>query len=248
MNRLITILLFCFNLTDGLCGLSEYIDIKEYTVNLYDDARNRVIPVAVYCKDDSKDQKVVIFSHGYGQNKGGDYLYYSHINRELAKQNYFVISIQHELPSDELLAMEGNLYEARMPNWERGVENILFVFHEFGKMKPELNWKHVSLVGHSNGGDTVMLFASKYPRYIANAISLDNRRMPLPRTNTPKVFSIRAFDYPADEGVIPSPEEQEKFKIQIIQLNNVKHSEMDNDASEAQSVEINGYLLNFLKN
>lgn len=42
-------------------------------------------------------------------------------------------------PHDPPLAMEGPFMETRLPNWERGVGNILFVLQEFRKLKPSLD-------------------------------------------------------------------------------------------------------------
>ena len=92
-----------------------------------------------------------------------------------------------------------------------------------------------------------MLFAQKHPEMIARAISLDNRRMPLPRMKAPKIRTLRGCDYPADEGVLPSDEDQKEFGIKVAFLKNIKHSEMDDKASEEQSEAINGLLLKFLR-
>lgn len=58
-------------------------------------------------------------------------------------------------------------------------------------------------------------------------ISLDNRRMELPRTKQPRIYSLRSSDQPADEGVLPTIEEQEKFGIKIIKLPNTIHNDMN---------------------
>ncbi len=249
-RRLFCILASPFVLMHALklsAGHLEYSGIQEYETTLFDAARQRQIPVAVYSPQDEGGCGVVIFSHGYGVNKGGDFKKYSHITRRLAQAGYFVISVQHELPTDDLLSMKGDLFKTRLPNWERGVENILFVMGEFKKSKPNTDWKNVSLMGHSNGGDMSMLFAQKHPEMIARAISLDNRRMPLPRMKAPKIRTLRGCDYPADEGVLPSDEDQKEFGIKVAFLKNIKHSEMDDKASEEQSEAINGLLLKFLR-
>jgi len=222
--------------------------INEYSVNIYDDSRKRPIPLTIYCPDsDLKNCKVVIFNHGYGRNQGGSNQEYSHITRFLSSIGYFVISIQHELPTDDLLAMEGDLYSTRMPNWEKGVQNISFTINEMKKLRSDLNWNHISLIGHSNGGDMSALFAKKYPGIITKVISLDNRRVPLPRTDNPAIYSLRGSDYPADPGVIPTVEEQEKYSIRIIYLNDITHTEMDDKASPEQSRKLNNYIEQFLK-
>lgn len=60
--------------------------------------------------------------------------------------------------------MAGEFMKTRISNWERGVENIMFVIEKFMRLKPELNWNNLSLIGHSNGGDMAMLLATKHPQ------------------------------------------------------------------------------------
>lgn len=224
--------------------------VKLDGLNLFDSSRNRLIPVALYLpKTDKKleNQKVVIFSHGYGQNKGGDNLAYSYLTENLASKGYFVVSIQHELTTDSLLPLTGIPQIVRRTNWERGASNILFVLNELKKSNPDLNFKHLTLIGHSNGGDMSMLFAQKYPNLVDKIISLDNRRVAFPRTNRPEIYSLRSSDQVADEGVLPTNYEQKKYEIKIIKLKNTIHNDMDNHANEKQRKEINDYITSFLK-
>lgn len=207
--------------------------VKLDSLELFDKSRNRKIPVAIFQpKSDTKinNQRVIIFSHGYGENKGGDNMIYSYLTETLASKGYFVISIQHELPTDDLLAMDGDLKVTRKPNWERGTENILYVLNEFKTTNPELDFKHLTLIGHSNGGDMTALFATKYPKLVDKIITMDNRRMPLPRVNHPKVYTLRSKNYAADEGVLPTEQEQKKYCM-TVQLTPINHSDMDNDAT-----------------
>lgn len=75
---------------------------------------------------------MVIFNHGYDGNRNSkSNQAYSCLPRFLADKGFYVISIQHELPRDPPLAMEGPFMETRLPNWERGVGNILFVLQKF---------------------------------------------------------------------------------------------------------------------
>ena len=190
----------------------------------------------------------IIFSHGYGENKGGDYLYaYTYLTEFLASKDYFVVSIQHELPTDELLAMTGKLQETRRPNWERGVQNILFVLEKIKKEYPQLKDNELTLIGHSNGGDMTVLFAHKYPELVSKLISMDNRRMELPRTSSPQIFSLRSNDYSADENVLPSDEEAKKYNI-TIDFTDINHSNMDNDATEKERKYLTKKILEYLKN
>lgn len=224
--------------------------IKLDTLSFHDTSRNRTIPVAFYSPDIKNkipNQQIVIFSHGYGQNKGGDYLHYSYLTENLASKGYFVVSIQHELPTDELIPMDGKPQVVRMPFWKRGAENILFVLDELKRTKPELDYKHVTLIGHSNGGDMTALFASQYPEKVYKIITLDHRRMYFPKTSVPKIYTLRSNDYPADEGVLPNPEDQKKYNI-IVQPTLINHGQMDDKATPEERKTLNSYIWNFLTN
>jgi len=218
------------------------------TLKLYDQSRQREIPIAIYKPTSkvSEKQKLVIFSHGYGQNKGGDYLAYSYLTKFLATKGFFVVSIQHELPTDSLLPLTGNLQIVRRPFWERGADNILFVLNELKRTNPDLDFKHITLIGHSNGGDMTALFPQKYPNTVEKIITLDNRRMALPKIKKVKVYSLRSSDQPADEGVLPTEKETKKYKMKIVKLANTSHNEMDDNANDEQRKEIHKYILTFI--
>jgi len=244
------ILLLCNCASKNKFDSDPSYETKLDTLTLFDKSRNRKIPVAIYSpKTDQAlpKQQVVIFSHGYGANKGGDYFVYSYLTEKLASKGYFTISIQHELPTDELLPLEGNLQEVRMPFWQRGAENILYVLNELKKTRPDLDYKHLTLIGHSNGGDMTALFADKYPRLVYKIITMDNRRMYIPRTSHPKIYTLRSNDYPADKGVLPSPEEQKKYHI-TVQPTPINHGHMDNKGDENEKIMLNNWIVKYIKN
>jgi predicted peptidase len=255
MRKLYSLILICFlllscsgNKKANLQASNTIYDVKLDSLQLFDKSRNRIIPVALYYPKTAKKinkQQVIIFSHGYGENKGGDNRIYSYLTENLASKGCFVISIQHELPNDELLAMEGDLKITRRPNWERGCENILFVINEYKKTKPELDFKHLTLIGHSNGGDMTALFATEYPKLVSKIITMDNRRMPLPRVSHPQVYTLRSSNYPADEFVLPTEQEQKKYGM-TVQPTSIEHRDMDNDATSEQRKTINTYIESYL--
>jgi len=84
-----------------------------------------------------------------------------------------VVSIQHELAGDPPLAQTGNLYERRKRVWDNGVKNIRFVIQRLHALRSDLDLKKVMLIGHSNGGDMIMLFATQYPHSVSALIDLD---------------------------------------------------------------------------
>ena len=224
--------------------------IKIERLDLFDAARRREVPVVLYSSASAvgssaakkSKPKLAIISHGYG----GKHTDYSFIAADLVAHGYLVASIQHQLPSDAPLPMTGNIYEARKPSWASGVRNILFVLKELKKSKPHLDFDDLLLVGASHGGDTSMLFAHEHPKLVSKVISLDNRRMPLPRTNTPQILSLRSSDQPADAGVLPTQAEQERFGMKIIKLNDTIHNDMWDGATAQQKQQINRIISGFL--
>lgn len=231
-----------------ICFSGKVVGQSEYSVNLYDANRKRVIPVTVYQPQKvGKHTPVIIFNHGYGQNDPDSYKAYSSLTIPLAMKGYYVISIQHELPDDPPLAMTGDFMETRMSSWETGVENILFTIAEFKKLNAGLNWKKLAIVGHSNGGDMAMLLATKYSEVMHKAISLDHRRMKMPRCNRPKLYTLRGSDYEVDKNVIPSITEQQKYDITVVKLDGIKHGDMDNKGTKEQHDRMLLYIYGFLK-
>lgn len=231
-----------------LFGSVQLFAQTEFTVSLYDSQRKRIIPIAVYePKHINKKTAVVIFNHGYGQNATDSYLTYSRLTKPLAEKGYYVISIQHELSDDAPLPMTGEFMKTRISNWERGVKNIVFTIKQFKRLKPKLNWNNLSIIGHSNGGDMAMLLATRHPQIARKVISLDHRRMIMPRCDTPRIYTLRGSDYDADKDVIPTIEEQQKHCITVIRLDDIKHGDMDNKGTREQHNTILHYLYKFLK-
>lgn len=222
----------------------------EKTIYL-DTVRNRQIPIGLYAPTkqlSSEKLPLIIINHGYNENRPDSYLSYSFIAKEFASKGYFVASIQHELPTDSLLDLKGIAQIVRKSNWERGVENILFVMKTLQSKYPNIDFSNVTLIGHSNGGDMSMLFGQKYPNLVKRIISLDNRRVELPRTNAPRISTLRSSDQKADAGVLPTSEEQERFNIKVIECKDLPHSNMSDEGTKKQQKTINRWLLKLISN
>jgi len=210
---------------------------------LYDSSRNRSIPIAIYSKvQRPNNQKIVIFNVGYGgTNKDYGYIAYN-----LCANNYFVVVIQQDLPTDQPIPTTGDIYKLRKPFWDRGVQSVLFVINTMKKRYPDLDYNHLIMMGHSNGADMAMLIANEYPKLAKTIITLDNRRVPFPRASKPKIFSIRSSDQPADTGVIPTVSEQEKYHIKIVKPD-IKHDSMGGyQETDEQKKEINNLIMDYL--
>ena len=229
--------------------LQAIAEIKRDTATWFDSKRNRPIPIATYfCQSLSNSinttynkQKIVLINPGY-PGKNTDYGY---IAKNLATHGYYVVTIQHDLTSDPPIPTQGDLYTLRQPFWSVGVQNILFVVGKLKTVQPNLDYKNLIIIGHSNGGDIAMLLARQYPKVASTIISLDNRRMPFPRSKYSKVFSIRSSDQSADPGVIPTVKDQIKYKAILVNVNTV-HDDMGGFGTKEQLFEINNYIIQFL--
>jgi pimeloyl-ACP methyl ester carboxylesterase len=242
-------LLASFLLALSTSGQNDNSRIIPDTAVWMDTVRHRAIPVAIYGHTDriTGRPRPVLLSHGYNENLSGTYLNYSYIAEHLAARGYVVVSIQHELPGDAPLAMRGDLARLRRPNWERGADNIRFVLSELERRFPVLDIKNTTLIGHSNGGDMSVLFALTDTGRVADLITLDNRRLALPRSSGLRVLSLRSSDVPADAGVLPTDEEAVRSGMRIVPLADIKHNEMSNRASAAQRKTILAVITSFLQ-
>ena len=92
---------------------------------------------------------------------------YSFLANAFAARGYLVASIQQDLPIDPpLVTRVGLPYVGRLAVYQKGEANILFVLEALRKLKPNADYAHLTLVGHSNGGDTAMYFALQHPEQV----------------------------------------------------------------------------------
>ncbi|MBK9513890.1 MAG: alpha/beta hydrolase [Flavobacteriales bacterium] len=211
-----------------------------------DTGRARSIPVAIHQPvGTTVGAPIVVFSHGYGENQSGSYLAYGYLLEALAEAGWFVLSIQHELPTDPPLDFNGPARVVRMPNWERGATNIRFALQELQRVHPELDHGRISLLGHSNGGDMSVLFGHQHPDLIQKVITLDHRRMPILRANKPRSYTLQQRPTGRPRG----PSHRSGGRVtgtKAILLKDTPHNNMDSDADPRQREEIIGHVLRFL--
>jgi hypothetical protein len=151
---------------------------------------------------------------------------YSFLANVLAARGYLVVSIQHDLPTDTpLVTNPGELYVGRLPEYQRAEKNIFYVIGELKKIQPNADYGHLTMVGHSNGGDISMFFARQHPVLVKMVVTLDNLRVPCLISGTAKILSFRSKDWKPDRGVVPSEAQSIKAGIKIVQTD-AQHVEM----------------------
>lgn len=224
-------------------------EVLRDTMLLLDTVRQRTIPIAIYTPSGASaiGMPVILFSHGYNENKPGTYLLYRWLLEPLAKEGFVVVSVQHELPTDEPLAMRGNIAELRRPGWERGAANLDHVLRRLLRTRPHLDQARITVMGHSQGGDISVLYAMIHPDRVQKLITMDNRRLTLPRTTHPQVYSIRSHDQPADKGVLPTDEERDRYHMNMVYPEGLGHNDMGNGGTAAQQAVVLGIIRAWLK-
>ena len=220
------------------------IFVKLDTLTWTDNSRGRIIPVTIYNAMNfthGTKQKLVILNPGYGGTRNG----FRDLATNLATKGYLVITIQHDLATDDSLPKTDDIYKLRKPFWDRGIKSIFFAVKKLQARYPDLDYKNITLIGYANGGDIAMFMANEAPQFAKIVIAFDNCSVPIPRSRNPKILSIRSPDQPADAGVLPSTEEQKKYRIKIVNTYTI-HNIMRGDSTQSQNQEVNSYILNFL--
>jgi hypothetical protein len=227
--------------------------IRHQTITFYDAERdNRPVAVDIAVRRDKEMQAeagmlklpVAVLNHGNTVK----FTEYSFLANVFAARGYLVISIQHDLPTDApMVTKVGELYVGRLQQIERGVANIKFAVAQVGKMQPNGDYDHLTVVGHSMGGDITMYFAKQYPDRVRKVVTLDNLRVPFVTSGKFKILSFRSHDpvFKPDPGVVPSSDECAKDGITVVNTD-FQHNDMRDTGSEVAKSSIQNMLDKFL--
>ena len=253
MKRGIVILLsVCTLLVVGYFTASKWA-IRHETLAFHDPARdNRLVAVDIAVRWDKEMQAnagmiklpVAILNHG-NTVKNTEYSFLANI---FAARGYLAISPQHDLPTDPpMVTKAGELYVGRLPQIQRGVDNIHFAIGEMKKIQPNADYAKVTMVGHSMGGDISMYFAKEYPDEVKKVVTLDNLRVPFMTDGKFKILSFRSKDpvFKADPGVIPDEDVCEKSGITVVNTG-FQHNDMRDTGPDRAKTSIQTMLDKFL--
>jgi pimeloyl-ACP methyl ester carboxylesterase len=173
---------------------------------------------------------------------------YSFLANVFAARGYEVISIQHDLPTDPPMVTKiGEPYVGRLAQIQRGVANIKFAVAQMRQVQPNADYSHLTVVGHSMGGDITMYFAKQYPDEVKKVVTLDNLRVPFITNGKFKTLSFRSHDpqFKTDPGVIPSEDVCEQAGITVVKTG-FQHNDMRDTGPEEAKSSIQSMLDKFL--
>jgi dienelactone hydrolase len=254
MKRGIAVLTCVCALTGAVYfGISKW-GIRHETLNLLDEARQRPVSVDLAVRRDFEMKAddgywklpVAIISNG-NTVKNTEYSFLANV---FAARGYLVASVQQDLPTDPpLMTKIGLPYVGRQGVYEKGEANILFVLQKLKKLQPNADYDHLTLVGHSNGGDTAMYFAKQHPNLVAKVVTLDNLRVPFVLSDKLKILSFRSKDpdFQTDPGVLPTPQEAKADGIDIVHTQ-FQHTWMSDRGPDSAKERIQATLDEFLGN
>ncbi|MBQ4800707.1 alpha/beta hydrolase [Pseudoalteromonas sp. MMG006] len=195
---------------------------------IVDESRNRTIPINITLPNNSNQCSgqakcpVAFVNAGYGISHN-DYTFASKL---FNAQGYLSIAVAHELKTDPKLNHNQPYLTTRMENWHRGVVTLKFLVNQLSAQYPEYNFSQLTLFGHSNGGDISALYAAIYPDEVSQVITLDHRRMLIPRNKSIRVLTLRGSDYPADANVLLNDTELKEFPVSQITIEKSRHNDM----------------------
>lgn len=253
MKRGICILLSLFAVAVVAYFTASKWAIRHETLTFYDSVRNRPIDVAIAVRRDKEMAAnagmsvlpVAIVNHGNTVR----FTEYSFLANVLAARGYLAVSIQHDLPTDApLVTKVGEIYVGRLPVYQRGVANIEFTVAQMRKIQPNADYDHLTMVGHSNGGDISMYFAKLYPEQVKKVVTLDNLRVPFLTEGKFKILSFRSKDpvFKADPGVVPDDDICEQSGITVVNTG-FQHTDMSDRGPDNVKTSIQGVLDKFLE-
>jgi hypothetical protein len=252
MRRGIAVLACVCALTAGVYFVISKWGIRHETLNFFDAARQRPVAVDLAVRRDYEMKAnagywklpVAVISNG-NTVKNTEYSFLANV---FAARGYLVASVQQDIPSDPpLMTKIGLPYVGRSVVYEKGEANILFVLGQLKELQPNADYDHLTLVGHSNGGDTAMYFAKHHPELVAKVVTLDNLRVPFVLNDKLKILSFRSKDpnFKTDPGVLPNPQQAKADGIDIVHTE-FQHTWMSDRGPDAVKERIQATLDKFL--
>jgi alpha/beta hydrolase fold len=253
MKRGIAILLsVCVVATAGYFTASKWA-IRHKTLTLYDPLRtDRPVEVDIAVRRDREMASIAemitlpiaVLNHGNTVR----FTEYSFLVNVFAMRGYLVASVQHDIETDgPMVTQAGEEYVGRRPHYNKGIANIMFVLDELRTMYPNADYRHLTMVGHSNGGDISMYFAARHPDLIKKVVTLDNLRVPFITEGRFKILSFRSKDpvFKADPGVVPDNEMCQKAGITVVKTI-YQHNDLSDRGPDGAKRTIQSILDRFL--
>jgi hypothetical protein len=252
MKRGCAVLAICAVVMTGYFTASKWA-IHHKTLTFLDPVRSdRNVSVDIAVRRDREMESmgdmielpVAILSHG-NTVKNTEYSFLTNL---FAARGYLVVSIQHDLETDDpMVTKVGEEYVGRRMQYNRGIFNIKFAIENLAKVYPNADYKHLTLIGHSNGGDISMYFAKLHPELVKKVVTLDNLRVPFLTDGKVKILSFRSRDpvFKTDPGVVPDADTCAKAGIEVVRTD-FQHTDLSDRGPDNVKASIQAKVEDFL--
>jgi Chlorophyllase enzyme len=252
MKRGLAVLAVCALAMTGYFSASKWA-IHHKTLTFIDPVRNdRTVTIDLAIRRDREmeamgdmvELPVAILSHG-NTVKNTEYSFLTNL---FAARGYMVVSIQHDLETDDpMVTRVGEEYVGRRMQYNRGIFNIKFAIENLEKLYPNADYTHLTLIGHSNGGDISMYFAKLHPELVKKVVTLDNLRVPFVTDGKVKILSFRSRDpvFKADPGVVPDDETCARAGITVVKTD-YQHNDLSDRGPDSVKASIEAKVEAFL--
>lgn len=223
-------------------GLFIRYSLVHKELSFFDRSRNRQVELQLTIRKDKLhiiDMPVAVIAHGNTMKM----MDYSFLADFMAARGYLVVCIQNDNEQDPPLPeIPGALYAGRLEVYRRAEANLIFVLNHIQGYFPMADFAHLTLLGHSNGGDEMLYYAMMHPNQVKKVITFDNLRFPFVLGKAFLSFRSLDPDFRPDPGVLPSNATADKYIIQTP----FRHSEFSDHGSEASKADILITLEGFL--
>jgi pimeloyl-ACP methyl ester carboxylesterase len=198
-------------------------------------------PASIQACTHAKPCPVAILSPGYGLS-GSDY---SFVTNYLNRMGYLVLALQDSAGG---VTLDRNAPVSQQVQAMARVasRSISAAIDDTAPRYSQFDWRHLLLVGHSLGGDSSAQFAADNAHRVSSLVSLDSRRVALPRSAGIHVLTIRASDTTADPGVLPDEEEQGRYGTCVVRIEGSRHNDMQDAGSEQLKARMTSAIDRFL--
>jgi len=252
MKRGIVVFCLCVVVIVAYCTTDAWA-IRHTMMTFHDILRDdRTVTVEIAVRRDRAmqslaemiDLPVAILSHG-NTVKNTEYSFLTNV---FAARGYLVVSVQHDLDTDApMVTKVGEEYVGRRMQYNRGISNIMYAIDEIRKLYPHADYRHLTLIGHSNGGDISMFFAKQHPDMVRKVVTLDNLRVPFVTNGKIKILSFRSKDphFKSDPGVVPDDATCKRLGIKVVRTE-FQHNDLSDRGPDSVKSSIQASVEQFL--
>ncbi|BED88731.1 MULTISPECIES: alpha/beta hydrolase [unclassified Pseudoalteromonas] len=173
------------------------------------------------CNSQAKCPVVIVISN-FGVSNSD----YTFVSKAFNQRGYLSVVMANEFNGALWNYRDKMGLSVRYENWQRAVNTVKTVIEQLTILYPKYDFSELTLLGHSNGGDISVLFATIHPDKVHTVVTLANRRMLLPRNKKIRTLTLRTDDAELDNRLLLSNVELKHYPVKQITIANASKDDM----------------------